>query len=27
VLIVPKVAPTPEAYPRRPGIPSRRPLR
>lgn len=26
VVVVPKVAPTPDAYPRRPGLPSRRPL-
>lgn len=26
VAVVPKVAPTPDAYPRRPGIPNRRPL-
>ncbi|HEX6349790.1 MAG TPA: RsmG family class I SAM-dependent methyltransferase [Candidatus Dormibacteraeota bacterium] len=26
VVIVPKVAPTPEAFPRRPGVPARRPL-
>lgn len=27
VVVVPKVAPTPPAYPRRPGIPNKRPLR
>jgi 16S rRNA (guanine527-N7)-methyltransferase len=27
VVVVPKLAPTPEAYPRRPGLPARRPLR
>lgn len=27
VLVVPKVSPTPSAYPRRPGLPGRRPLR
>jgi 16S rRNA (guanine527-N7)-methyltransferase len=26
VVVVPKVAPTPDAYPRRPGLPARRPL-
>src|SRR5215467_8287357 len=26
VVVVPKVAPTPDAYPRRPGVPARRPL-
>lgn len=26
VVVVPKLAPTPEAYPRRPGLPARRPL-
>ncbi len=26
VVVVPKTAPTPDAYPRRPGIPNRRPL-